>query len=76
MIVFACLIFPNLKNHGIQSRPYPANGPILVGEICTAVEVIGMRKNLLHFFKVDSTVRICLQPLALPSIEAKSHPVV
>jgi len=75
MVVFALRVFPDLKDDGIQPLTDPADRPVLMSEIGTAVHVMGMCKHLLHFLESNSTPGICPQLLALAKIKVESHPV-
>lgn len=66
MKVFALFVLPNFKDHRVETIRYPADGPILLGNIGALIEVIGMGENLLYFLKIDSAFGIGPQLLALP----------
>lgn len=45
MNVFALFVPSNFKDHLVETIPYPADGPILLGGVGALVQVIGMGEN-------------------------------
>lgn len=73
MNVFALFVPSNFKDHLVETIPYPADGPILLGGVGALVQVIGMGENLLHCLKTNPALGIGPQLLALPRVKSGSH---
>jgi hypothetical protein len=75
MVVFAFPVFPYLEDDAVEAFFHPANRPVLFRNIRALVEVIAVRKELLHLFKADSTLGIRSQPPAFSRVEVESQKV-
>jgi hypothetical protein len=73
MIVFSTFIFPDFKNHGIESSANPANGAILFRPILALIEVIRMTEYLLCLFKTNTALWILSENCTFPLVKLKAH---
>ena len=73
MVELSLGVFPDLKNHGIETLTHPADGTVLMREIGALVQVVRVEENLLHLLEADSTLGILPKFLALPRIEVEAH---
>jgi hypothetical protein len=75
MVELSFCVFPDLKNHRVQTASHPTDGTMLSGEVRTLVGVIGMKENLLYFLEANSALWIPPKAFALSLIEMESHKV-
>src|ERR1035441_413811 len=66
--VLSLRVFPHLKDDCVKPASDPPNDTVLFRHVRTLIEVIRMRKDLLHLFEADSAPGIRPQPLAFPQI--------
>ena len=74
MVVLAEAIFPNLEYHREQFPAHPSDRTVLCWIIAAFVDIVRMLKNLLGFFKPNTTVWIFPQRFALPLVKLESDP--
>ena len=73
MVELSLFVVPHFIDHAIQRAFHPPNGAELFRVVRTPVDdVLGVEQSLC-FFKANSTLWICPQPLALLGIEAESY---
>ena len=73
MIVFSTFIVSDFKNDRIKAPVSQANGAILLWPIRALVEVVGMTKYFLRFFKANPALRITSESEALLSVKLEAH---
>src|ERR1017187_54324 len=71
--VLSLCVFPHLKDDCVEPVSNPPNGTVLFRHVRTLIEVIRMRKDLLHLFQADSAPGIRPQPPAFPLLNMQSH---
>ena len=59
LVTFSFLVFPHLKNDGVQVLSHPADRPVLLGPTRALVEVVRVRKYFLYLFESDTFFRVC-----------------
>lgn len=75
MIVFSTFVFPDFKNHRVESATGPPNGAILPRQILTLIEIVGMTKYLLRFFKSDPAMWILSKNSTLLLVKLEAHKI-
>jgi len=69
----ALLVFSDFKDYRIQPVTYPADGHILLRNVGSPVQPIGLGKQFPRFLEPNATLGIRSEAPALADIEAKAH---
>jgi hypothetical protein len=65
MVVLTRTILTDLEDNGIENTLDPSNGSVLFREIRALVQIIGLGKQLLHFFEPNAPLWIAPQGTVL-----------
>jgi hypothetical protein len=69
----ALLVFPDLKDDGIQPVTHPPDGEKLLWNVGPSIKPIRLREQLARLLKSDPAPGIRPETLAFPRIKAEAH---
>jgi len=69
----ALFVFSDFKDYRIQAVAHPVDGHILLRNVGSPVQPIGLGKQFPRFLEPNATLGIRFEAPALADIEAKAH---